>query len=69
MGVLSSPFVNLRATAMVKINDPEPGELIINIAKGRISKEEGTKRGGLITWRGEGMEIGSYSVVPRELPQ
>lgn len=44
---------------MVKINDPEPGELIINIAKGRISKEEGNQerranhmeRGGNGDWQ------------------
>lgn len=62
IGALSRPFVNLSVLLQwLRINDPEPGELIINIAKGRVSK---SKRGGLITWRGEWMEIGSNSTVP-----
>lgn len=62
IGALSGPFVNLSVLLQwLWINDPEPGELIINIAKGRVSK---SKRGGLITWRGKWMETGSNSTVP-----
>lgn len=62
MRELSSPFINLLVLQQwLWVNDPEPGELIINTVKGRVSK---SKRGGLITWRGKWMEIGSYSTVP-----
>lgn len=41
MGWLSSSFGNFSFLLQwLEINDPEPGELIINIVKGRVSKSK-----------------------------